>query len=71
LGGVLRVGEIISAYGLTDCPAMDLSEIPRLERNNFLLGTGIYVCLLRKRCVSVSSAPLKTLAAERIYLYVV
>jgi hypothetical protein len=50
---------------------MDLSEIPRLERNNFLLGTGIYVCLLRKRCVSVSSAPLKTLAAERIYLYVV
>ena len=50
---------------------MDLSKRPRLERNDFQMSTGIYVCLLRKRSVSVTQLPLKILAAQRIYLYVV
>jgi len=50
---------------------MDLRKRIRLERNNFLLGTSFYVCLLRKRCVSVTPAPLKTLAAGWIWSYVV
>jgi len=50
---------------------MDLRKKHRLERINFLMDTGNYVCLLRKRSVSVTQLPLKTLPAQWIYLYVV
>ena len=47
---------------------MDLRERRRLERIDFLMSTGNYVCLLRKRSVSVTWSTLKTPPAQRICL---
>jgi len=46
---------------------MNLRKGHQPERSYLLMGTRIYICILRKRCVSVSPATLKTLAAERVY----
>jgi len=48
-----------------------LDRRPRLERKEFELSAGIYVRLLRKRCVSIELATLKSIAAEEISPYVV
>jgi hypothetical protein len=69
-GGVLGQAKCL-AYGKNLVLPMDLRQQTRPRRINFLMGTGIYVCLLRKRSVSVALAPLKTLAAQWIYCYVV
>jgi len=68
---VSRVGVRRLAYGKNPLLPMDLRKKHRLERNEFQLSTGIYVCLLRKRSVSVTQLPLKTLPAQWVYPYVV
>ena len=47
---------------------MDLGNARAAHVITYKVGTGFYACLLRKRCVSVDQVPLKSIAAEGIYL---
>jgi len=71
LGGAQKRGETLLLTEKSLSPQWISRAYPKLNVSTTQMSTGIYVRLLRKRCVSVDQASLRSIAAEGIYSYVV